>query len=151
MAAVTGRNAADQASRRTAAHNTGRHGPALDSAPAPARVTSLAEAVADPALGPDVAPRGGVVGFDLVAQVGDVRAQQRPVVHAVGPPDLAEQRTRAHRAATMVRQHGEQLELERREPHLAAVATDRVGREVDLERPYREDRLLGGVAHTAED
>ena len=81
------------------------------------------EPVADAGIGTDVAPLAAR-GLDLAAQVGDVGAQRRRVVGVGRAPHLAQQRAMSHQPPAVAREHAQQLELDRRQVDLLAVAVN---------------------------
>ena len=113
---------------------------------------SAREAVADARVGAD--ERGPPSGSIFAAQVGDVRAQRGHVVGVGRPPDLGEQRPVGEQAPAVADEQPQQVELDRRQVDVLAVAAHQVGGEVDLEpvgarSPARPARRRPGAAPPA--
>src|SRR4051812_7493367 len=105
------------------------------------------EAVADTGVGQDdLRPRRVVL--ELAADVGDVDAQVVRLVAVAGTPHLAQERGGGDGLAGVDGEHGEQVELDRREVDVGAVAGDPPRREVDRHRPD-PDGGVGAVRRVA--
>ena len=108
------------------------------------------EAVADAGVGPDVA-RGSPGGSILRRRLAMWVRSTCGVVRVLRPPDLDEQRAVGHQPAAVARERAQQVELDRRQVDLLAVAAHGAGGEVDLEAVGVDRRLVGaGAARAAQ-
>ena len=100
----------------------------------------LGEPVARPAHGLDVDGLRGV-GLDLLADMADVHHDRRVVADGIEPPDACEKALAAEDDAGMLREEGEELELEVRERDLAPALRHAAARRVDDEIAAAQARL----------
>src|SRR4249920_1309885 len=103
--------------------------------------SGIAEAIAHARLGLDVSGRP-LGRLDLAAQVRDVGPQDLGVVAVGGPPYLLEEGPVREQPPRVLGQRAQQLELDRSQVDLLAVAADAVRGQVDLEAVGADHRLL---------
>src|SRR4051794_10603663 len=105
------------------------------------------EAVADARVGQDDLRARRIV-LELAADVGDVDPQVVRLLAVARTPDLAQQRAVGEELAAVDGEHAQEVELDRREVHVLAVARDPARGEVDRDRAGPDDRIgaVGGIA-----
>ena len=108
---------------------------------ATARSALRIEPVADPRLGDEI-PRVRRIGLELLAQLPHEHAQVLGLFLRRLAPDRLEQRPVREDAVRMPRHVDEQLELLRRQPHLAAARVHAPRLEIDAELAGVERRHL---------
>src|SRR5262249_6181117 len=99
------------------------------------------EPISHARVGHYVARSRGALGLYLRSQPGDVRAQGLDVLDVLRSPDLGEQLAVGHQPPAISRQRAQQLELDRGQMDLLALAPDDARGEVDPQAVGLDARL----------